>query len=343
MKIILAGGGTLGSVSPLIAIWQSLKKLDNNLQTFFIGSRTGQEAEFVKNYHLAYLTIFSGKFRRYFNLSAILDLFKILLAYVQSLTIIYKIKPDFIVSAGSFVAVPLIWASKFSKTKIILYQSDLQVGLANKLSKKTAFIIYTAFPETVNYLSKNKTECVGTVLREEIRQLKKTGKRPLNILVLGGGTGSQKINDLIDQAVSQLTKKYHLVHVRGKNKGAIAVKKNYESADLLTADYYQKISEADLVISRAGLSAIMELSYLAKPTILIPLPNSPQEANAQYLNEKGAALVLNQRQLSATDLIKEINLLINDQNQLNNLSANIYKIFPHQGEEKIAKKIYEFK
>ncbi|MBU1131291.1 UDP-N-acetylglucosamine--N-acetylmuramyl-(pentapeptide) pyrophosphoryl-undecaprenol N-acetylglucosamine transferase [Patescibacteria group bacterium] len=345
MKIILAGGGTLGSVSPLIAIWQKLKAKDENLDAFFIGTKKGPEKELVNRYQIPFKYIISGKFRRYFSLLNIIDLFKIILGIIQSLLLLKKIKPDAIVSAGGFIAVPLIWASRFYKTKVILYQSDLKIGLANKLCQKRADYIFTAFSETVSQFSK-KAEVAGTVLREEIAKVESrrpTRKEPLNILILGGGIGSQKINQLAVDSIKQLSEKFKIIHMTGKNKRSKTQDHNYQSFEFLTDDYYQKIAEADLVISRAGLSTLMELSYLAKPAILIPLPDSAQEKNAEYLCQKKSAIYLNQKELNSEKLITAINQAINDKGQLANLADNIHQIFLHGGEEKIAQRIYELK
>lgn len=343
MKIILAGGGTLGSVSPLIAIWQKLKEKDSNLETLFIGSKRGPEKQFIKSYQILFKSIFSGKLRRYLSLLNIIDLFKITLAFFQSLIILYKYSPDFIISAGSFVSVPLIWASRFRRTKVVLYQPDLKLGLANKLCQNQADYIFSAFPETVEQFSK-KTEVVGTVLRNMIQKIESrdsTYKECKNILILGGGTGSQRINEIIIESLDRLTKDYKITHITGKNKRSKTQDHNYQSFELLTDNYYQKIAESDLVISRGGLSTLMELSYLAKPTLLIPLPDSAQEENAEYVCQKQAAICLNQNELNSEKLVEKINKVINNKQQMTKLSENIHHIFIHNGEEKISQKIYE--
>ena len=342
MKIILFGGGTLGSVCPLIGIWQSLKKKDDKLDTLFIGTKSGPEKNFISKYNIPFKSISSGKLRRYFSFQNVIDLFKIEIAFWQSIYILFRFKPDVIISAGSFVAVPLIWASKFFKTKVILYQPDLVPGLANKLNQNQANYIYTAFSDTTKYYPKNKVKVAGTVLRHEIKEVNsKLKTENLRLLILGGGTGSESINQLIKKSINQLND-YQITHVTGKGKGVgrktKEEKSNYESVELLTDDYYQKIAEADLVVSRAGLSTLMELSYLLKPTILIPLPDSPQEQNAYYFCELNAAVCLPQKSLTTEKFIKAIK---NSDDELITLGKNLNQAFTHGGEELIAQKIYE--
>ena len=337
MKIILTGGGTLGSVSPLIGIWQELKNKDLDLEVLFVGTKKGPEKAFVEKYGIPYKSIISGKLRRYFSLMNLIDLIKISLSIFQSFSLLIKFKTDVIISAGSFVSVPLVWASKFFKTKIVIYQPDLKLGLANKLCQKQADLIFTAFPETVEQFSK-KAEVVGSVLRNEIQEVKPSEFRKKNILILGGGTGSEFLNELIAQSISKLD--YNITHVTGRNKQSNVIHDTrYTIHELLTDNYYEKIAEADLVISRAGLSTLMELSYLSKPTILIPLPDSAQEQNAEYFCQKQAAVCLKQDELTSEKLVEVINGLISDEGRRTKLSSNIHNIIKHGGEKQIFKAI----
>ncbi|MBT4335132.1 UDP-N-acetylglucosamine--N-acetylmuramyl-(pentapeptide) pyrophosphoryl-undecaprenol N-acetylglucosamine transferase, partial [bacterium] len=261
--------------------------------------------------------------------------FLILISFIQSLIILLKYKPDWIISAGGYVQVPLIWASKFFKTKVVLYQSDLKVGLANKLNTSQADLIFTTFSESKEYFKdKSKVQVVGTVLRDEINNV--ASEIDNSILVLGGGTGASSINSLIKDSLDELTINYKVIQVTGKGKQIDMKHDNYEQHEILLDDYYEKISKAKLVISRAGLSSIMELAYLSKNTILIPLPNSPQESNAEYICERNGAICLNQEGLTKDRFLKEVKKEIN-------LGSNFNEIFKLHGEEIIAKIIYGFK
>ncbi len=335
MKVFLTGGGTLGSVSPLIGIYQKLKEKDNNLVTFFIGTKSGPEKEFVKQYCVKYESIVSTKYRRYSSLKSFLIPGLLFISFWQSLFLLIKHKPDWIIGAGSFVQVPLIWASKFFKTKVVLYQSDLKKGLANKLNEKQADLIFVTFPESKKYFKNlNKVQVVGTVLRSEINEVNNNEENIL--LVLGGGTGATSINNLIKESICELTKDFKVIHVTGQGKKLDFKHDNYEQYEILLDDYYEKLNQAKLIISRAGLSSIMELSYLAKNSILIPLPRSSQVDNAKYICFKKGAVCLEQDELNSNKLIKAVKRNINLGNEFN-------KIFKHQGEIIIADTIYEFK
>src|SRR3989344_7674434 len=110
MRIILSGGGTIGSVSPVIALFEEIKKQHSEAEFLWVATRSGLEYKLIKDYNISIRSIFSGKFRRYFSFRNLLDLFLIKLGFFQSLFIILSFKPDVILSAGGFVSVPLVWA-----------------------------------------------------------------------------------------------------------------------------------------------------------------------------------------------------------------------------------------
>lgn len=346
MKLILTGGGTLGSVAPLIAVWQTLKERVGEIETVFIGTQSGPEKDFLKQYPaIKFLTVPAGKFRRYFSFKNFFDPFLILAGFFKSLLIILKCHSQVVISAGGFVSVPVIYAAKILGLKVIIHQLDLKPTLSNKLTQDLADKITVTFEKSLSDFPKKKSVLVGSVLRKEIKITNNPNQRLVGlwpkILILGGGTGAFAINQIIAKAALLIPDDIFINHVTGKDKGVETGRKNYRQFELLTTDYYQKIAEADLVISRAGLSTLMELSYLKKPTMVIPLPNSHQEANAAYFAEKNAATYLKQNELTPEILAAKIKALLNDPKKLEKLSENIDKIMKHGGEEKVAEEILD--
>lgn len=327
----------MGSVSPLIAVWQALKnKTADNLEALFIGTYAGPEKEFLSRYPIIFKPILAGKLRRYFSLKNFLDPFLILLGCLQSLIIILKFKPKLIISAGSFAAVPVILIAKILNIKVLIHQLDLQASLSNRLVKNLADKITVTFKESLVNFPKNKTACVGAVLREEIKQTLPAAQEN-NVLILGGGTGALTLNQLIAEVIPLLPEEITVNHVTGKNK-AIVVNgyANYNQCDLLAEDYYAKIAAAQLVVSRAGLGALTELAYLTKPTVIIPIASSQQEKNAEYFADRGAAVYLKQTKLSAEGLTGEIVGLLKEKTKLKHLSDKIHSIMEYEGAAKMA-------
>jgi len=355
-KIILSGGGTGGSVTPLLAIVTELVKEERNLEFIFIGSDYGPEKELVfefsKRIPLKFVAIPAGKWRRYFSLGNLVDFFRIIVALFVSFKILNKEKPDLIMTAGSFVSVPLVWAGSILKIPVLVHQQDIRPGLANKLMAPFARAITITFEKSFTdygpraiWTGNPTVENNDNVLsRSEVfRKYNLIADVPM-ILVVGGGTGSLAINNFITDLLTDLTGFCQVVHLTGKGKMKEGVVSNsrYRSFELLSHEEMMLLmSAADLVISRCGLGALTALAYLRKPSILIPMPDSHQEDNAAVLFEAEAALVMSQKNLLTQELLVEINNLLNDKNRLQTYSRNIGHIMKARASENIAALVWE--
>jgi len=335
-RIVLTGGGTLGSVTPLLAIADELLALDNDqFSLMWIGTSLGVERNMTSDYPLIYKSILAGKLRRYFSLRNLTDIFSLFIAFWQALFILLSFRPKLIISAGSFVSVPVVWAAKLLGIKILIHQQDIRPGLANKLMAPCASIITVAFEKNLADYGK-KAIWIGNPVRKEFKKYKEEetrhGASPHDnlptVLILGGGTGSETINSLIIKNLAELTKFCKIIHITGKHgiKPCLdnSLNKNYYSYDLLTAaNTAEAMNKADLVIARAGLGTLTELAYLGKPAIIIPMPKTHQEDNANYFEKLKAIYLLNQENLTDEIFVKTIKDLILDKNKLQELSIEI--------------------
>ncbi len=148
-KILLTGGGTGGSVVPLLAIVDEMKKQSDKEYNFlWLGSKKGPEKEMVEAENIRFRIILSGKWRRYFSIKDFTDLFKIKLAFWQSILIIIKEKPSLVISAGSFISVPVVWAAWLWRVPALVHQQDVRPGLANRLMAPFATVITVAFEKS---------------------------------------------------------------------------------------------------------------------------------------------------------------------------------------------------
>ncbi len=343
-KICLTGGGTGGSVTPLLGLYDYLVTTpDFNSNDFiWLGSRNGLEKAIVTEKGIAYLSIFSGKLRRYFSLQNILDILFIKIGFLQSLYFLFKYRPNIIISAGSFVAVPVVVAGWFLRIPSIVHQMDVRPGLANKIMAKFASTITVTFDKSLSNYG-DKAILAGNIVRPEIKQapkldkisikkeLKMTGSKPV-LLVVGGGTGASGINKLIINNQTELEKICQMIHQTGADKEQGVVSKNYQAVEFLSAQLLAKYySIADLVISRAGLGFISELSALSKPSVVIPMPNSHQEDNANLLKEKKASYIVDQN-ISSENFVSAIKDLLNNLGELDSLGRNIHNIMSTDAE-----------
>jgi hypothetical protein len=153
-KIILTGGGTAGHVTPNIALLPSLKEA--GYEVFYIGSYTGIEKTLIENLDIPYYGISSGKLRRYKSFKNLTDPFRVIKGYFQARRLMRRIKPDIIFSKGGFVSVPVVLAAGHKHIPVIIHESDMTPGLANRIAIKKATKVCCNFPETIKYLPADK-------------------------------------------------------------------------------------------------------------------------------------------------------------------------------------------
>lgn len=344
--VLLTGGGTGGSVTPLLAVAEELWRTNqgSDLKLIFVGNHRGPEREMVATFNanigeMKFIPLISGKWRRYFSLQNFFDVFKIIVAYFQSFVLLRRERPKIIISAGGFVSVPLVWAAARKKIPILIHQQDVRPGLANKLMAPFARVITVTFEKSLlDYGAKavwigNPIKLLSTTDQElRIKAVKNKynlrESQPL-VLVTGGGTGAVAINDLIFGAVPELIKFCQVLHLTGSGKLSPEINHStyYQALEMVThQDFLELMLVAEVVVSRCGLASLTELSALSKPAILIPLPESHQEDNAAVFDRAAAAVVLSQNELTPEILMAEIKRVLGDQSLKEKLKNNIAKV-----------------
>ena len=319
-KIVLTGGGTGGHVSPNLALIPSLEADGWTIE--YIGSQEGIEKQLVAEVGIPYHGISSGKLRRYFSWQNFIDPFKVIKGIFDAYFAIAKIKPQVVFSKGGFVTVPVIFASWLQRIPVVIHESDFSSGLANRLSIPFAKKVCVTFPETVKHLAKyaNKVKHTGLPIRSDI--LKGNAERgrefcgfnrdlPI-IFVVGGSTGSAKINQAVRSILDVLTQSYQVVHACGKGNLDINLKDypNYQQFEYLGKELADVLASADLVVSRSGANAVFEFLTLRKPNLLIPLSKlssrGDQILNAKSFQSRGYSAVLFEEDLTSESLLKAI-------------------------------------
>lgn len=355
LKILLAGGGSGGPVSPVLAVALEIKRLKSKTDFLFVGTKFGPERSMANQAGIEFTAIVSAKLRRYFSLKNLAAPFLLLLSFLQARKIVRKFKPDVVFSAGGYVAVPVVWAAKLYGAKIIIHQQDARIGLANKLISPFANQITTAFEATSKEFysgsglfnhSWRPATWIGNPVRPDLFDSKADAKiffklhdqLPI-LLILGGATGSLQINRMVAEILPELATQHQVVHQTGKGKNNINFAHlNYHPYELIEFDAYAAVlKSAHLVIARAGLSTIAELSALAKAAIIIPMPNTHQEENARILEETHSAVVLSGLLATSSNLAQIIKNLKFNPKRTEMMERNISKLMPKDAAEKIAK------
>jgi UDP-N-acetylglucosamine--N-acetylmuramyl-(pentapeptide) pyrophosphoryl-undecaprenol N-acetylglucosamine transferase len=354
MRILLAGGGSGGPVAPLLAVAEEIKKMDPNAEILFVGTKKGPERGMVEVSGYAFKSIPAAKFRRYFSLKNFTDLFVLIFSLFKARRVILDFKPDVIFSVGGFVAVPLCWMGHLGKVRIVIHQQDARPSLANKLVEPFAEIITTTFEETTKKFythpgllrgeRQKKIEWVGNPVRHEFFDatmphkdfFKLHDKLPI-LLITGGGTGARQINEVAQKALPELVKAHQVVHITGKGKGINFSHPDYHQYEFLNTEFPTIMKLADIIVCRAGLSTIAELSVLGKISIVVPMPDSHQEDNADVLKRSGAAAVMYQDEFTPENLTRVINSLKFNVKRQESLKRNIMALMPKDAAAKLAK------
>ncbi len=370
MKILFAGGGTGGHIFPIIAIAREIKNSSPDADLYFIGPRDEESKHLLEKEGIKVKNIFTGKMRRYSGgivfIQNLVDLaFKIPLGIIQSFFYIFFLSPDLIFSKGGHGALPAIISAKILQTPLFIHESDINPGLVNKRFSSYALEIFTSFPETKD-LPIEKMILVGNPIRksiiekveeEEIKKELGINKTKPTILFLGGSQGSERINDLALSIMPQILPEFQVIHQCGiKNSKEIIIqtefliskelKKNYHLIPFLTENQLRSAYQAaDLIVSRAGSGSIFEIAAAGKPSILIPLSESAQNhqlENAYFYSETGAAIVIEEENVTNHLFTKEISNLLKSNKRLNEMAQSAKNFSRPRSAEIIAEYIIEF-
>ena len=333
-RIILTGGGTARHVTPNIALLPRLKELGYDIQ--YIGSYTGIEKELIEPFGIPYHGISSGKLRRYFSVQNFTDPFRVLKGFREAHKLIRQLKPDVIFSKGGFVSVPVVLAGKRCKVPVIIHESDMTPGLANKIAIPSAAKVCCNFPETLKSLPEGKAVLTGSPIRQELLSGNKiaamdmchfTSDKPV-ILVIGGSLGAVAVNNAVREALPELLKDFQIIHLCGKGKMDESLKdvEGYCQFEYIKNELRNLFALADIVISRAGANAICELLALHKPNLLIPLSanasRGDQILNARSFERQGFSLVLEEEQLTKETLLAAVKNLYENRTTFINSMKN---------------------
>ena len=323
-RIVLTGGGTAGHVTPNIALIPRLREL--NYDICYIGSYDGIEKKLIEEFHIPYYGISSGKLRRYFDPKNFSDPFKVLKGISEARRTLKELKPDIVFSKGGFVSVPVVLAAKRLHIPVIIHESDLTPGLANKICIPSAAKVCCNFPETLSHLPAGKAVLTGSPIRQELLRGNAiaalefchfTANKPV-ILVMGGSLGSAAINDTIRGVLPELLKNFQVIHLCGKGKldPHLTDVQGYVQFEYIKDELRDLFDLADIVISRAGANAICELLALHKPNILIPLSakasRGDQILNARSFEAQGFSIVLEEESVTNLTLLNAIQTLMDN-------------------------------
>ncbi len=351
MKILFAGGGTLGPVTPLLAVIDELKRLRPGLECVFVGTSSGPERRLVEEAGIRFLALDAPKLRRYLDLRTLLAPFFFARALWNADRLLAIEKPSLVVGAGGYVQVPLGIAAKLRGLKLLAHQQDVVATLSNTLVAPFADAMTATFDVSLKDFPKKKTTVIGNPVRAAIEEGDRTkglallgfsGERPL-VLVLGGGTGSIFLNGKIAEALPLLTGFADVAHLTGLEKtvavSALVHPERYRQMDFLGAEMAHVLAAADIVVCRAGMGTLTELAALAKPVVLAPIADSHQEKNAELVVERGGAKMFREHDLTPEALAVVVRDLSKKPEDAQRLGLALQALFRPHARAALAEKI----
>jgi len=337
MRIVLAGGGTGGHFTPLIAVAEQIKTYAAEqkllgVKLYFV-SPTAIDKNLLLSHQIEFVPIIAGKKRMYKSFLNIIDYIKTPFALIQALYVMLRIYPDVVFSKGGYGAFPVVFAARVLFIPVVMHESDTVPGRVNAWTGKFAKRIAISYPEAAKYFPLDKVAHTGQPLQTAFIE-HKAGTPPFKldesiptIFVIGGSLGSQIINGVVIESLPQLLPQFQVIHQTGAN--------NFESSkmisDYLIADSEFKnryiplsfldaetintvLQKSSLVITRAG-STLFEIAQYEKPSIIIPIAESNgnhQRKNAFAFARAGAGSVIEEHNLTSHIVVSEISRIMND-------------------------------
>jgi len=358
--IIISGGGTGGHAVPMISVAQ---ELDKKLNIIIFGGFDPIEEQIFKGIKYPRFRIISGKIHRYHSLKSYLDnilnLIKLLLGIIQSTVLFVYYRPAVVFSKGGYVSLPVSFTASLFKVPIILHESDLTPGLANRIVARYASKIAVSFPPQYYNLPLMKIVYSGHIIRPEIYLARNANLKELKnklgftknktLLITGGSQGALIINKTLAKILPSLLADYNVIHLSGvkdyswlKDNQRILENGNNYYLKAFSKDISELMALSDLIITRAGSNTLAEIAALKKPAIIIPYryaAGNHQMKNAEYFQRIGGGQVIEEKNLNPALLLEEINKFINDQRKLTISGENSFKENSFNGAKIIAQEI----
>lgn len=312
-RIVIMAGGTGGHVFPALAVAEAL--LEKGWEVSWLGTSNGLEARVVPERGIAIDWIAVTGVRGKGALSKFTALFKLIKACLQSAIVLRKRKPNVVLGMGGFVAGPGGLVAKALGIPLVIHEQNRIPGTTNRWLARLASRVLEAFPDSFD--KKRKAICTGNPLRKRFLLAHKgqqdKAEQNLKILIVGGSQGAQVLNEVVPEAMA-LLKGIHVIHQTGSIMEERVATRYRElgvnaEARAFIQDMAQVYQWADLAICRAGAMTVSELAAIGCPAILVPLPwaiDDHQVANAHYLADAGAAVILLQKDLTPEMLAEEV-------------------------------------
>ena len=347
MRVIMTCGGTGGHINPAIAIANTIKENIPDAEILFVGTKKGQEGRLVPHEGYEIKFVKSEGIRRSLSPANIKAIIMSQISPFLAKKIIKDFGPDVVIGTGGYACWPILRAAAMMKVPCAVHESNAIPGMAVKMLQKSVDKIFINFERTADFLTrKDKIQHVGNPLRTAFENMDKDaartqmgiGKHEHFVLSYGGSGGAEYLNEVVISLMSKYlggNENVRILHATGARNYAESLErynslgadklKNAELAEYIY-DMHTKMAAADVVICRAGAMTVSELSMMGKSAIIIPSPNvvdNHQYKNAKVLADADAVVLMEEKEVTADSLWRELDLLLNDKQKRNSLEKNI--------------------
>jgi UDP-N-acetylglucosamine--N-acetylmuramyl-(pentapeptide) pyrophosphoryl-undecaprenol N-acetylglucosamine transferase len=326
-------------------------------QALFVGERDGMEQDLVTREGVDFEGIQAGALHGVGVTRMVRSVFRLLAGFVRAFKILGRYKPDVVFLTGGFVGVPVSVAAWLRRIPAVVYLPDIEPGLALKVMARLASKVATTTDASAPYIAGRKMVVTGYPVRDLFKQTTAEkarvrfgiGPNEKVVLVVGGSTGARSINRAVIANLQALLAmpELRMIHITGKrdwnevsnarNGLTPAQQARYLAFQYLHEEMADAMLAADLAVCRSGASALGELPFVGLPAILVPYPYAwrYQKVNAQFLVERGAALIVEDAKLSS-ELVQVVQSMLNDQAKLGAMRRALLSMGGRDGAREIA-------
>ena len=350
--VMILAGGTGGHVFPALAVAKQIEQ--QSVPIIWVGTKRGIESRVVPNAGFKIEWIAVNGLRGKNMATYLLAPFKLALASLQVSWLLIKHRPCAVLGMGGFVAGPGGLIAALLRKPLIIHEQNAIAGLTNRILAPFAKRIVTGFPST---FVRNNVEVLGNPVREEISQMQRIQNvadpetRPLNVLIFGGSLGAHALNETVPAALAQVIEnlldelKPNIWHQTGENKHDFTQEKYTHygvsaRVDAFIENMQDAYAWADLVICRAGAITVAELSVAGLGAIFIPYPyavEDHQTANASALVNAGAAIMVDEKNLTAEKLAQLLTDLLSNREKIKSFAKAATAFAKPQAARDVAK------
>jgi UDP-N-acetylglucosamine--N-acetylmuramyl-(pentapeptide) pyrophosphoryl-undecaprenol N-acetylglucosamine transferase len=365
LKVVIAGGGTGGHISPAIAVAHELRRR-GPVELYWIGSHSGFERDAAREDHIPFFAVRTGKLRRYLARETLVDAFRVPIGVIEARRVLKAIRPDVIFSTGGFVSTPTVIAGRTLGISSITHEQTATMGLATRINARFSDVVALSFAGDNSVHARRRARIVvtGNPVRsgllggnaDTLSSLYDLQTDEPLVYVTGGAQGAHALNETIAGALPDILEHVVVIHQCGPQLGNGDYQQLMDRRESLDQNLQRRYlpvervgdelahiyAAATLVIGRAGAGTVAELAKLGKASILVPLPGaSEQLRNAMVLAEVGAALIVDQEDLDPDLLIALVKELVEDTSRLSSMADAALTVAPDDPAIALADEIYK--